>query len=70
MAESNLVQLNIENSNYNVSSIVFMYIFSMLNLGHILISDLFIADLFTHLLPGMILLYFVTLLLEVFLHET
>ena len=28
----------------------------MLSLGHILISDLIVADLFVHLLPGMILL--------------
>ena len=35
-------------------------VFSMLNLGHILISDLVIANLFMHSLPGMILLYFAT----------
>ena len=29
----------------------------MLDLGHILISDLVIANLFMHTLPGMILLY-------------
>ena len=34
-----------------------MYSVAMLSLGHILISDLVVADLFMHSLPGMILLY-------------
>ena len=33
----------------------------MLSLGHILISDLVVANLFIHSLPGMILLYLATL---------
>ena len=49
MAESKLVHLNFKNSS--------IYIFSMLSLGHVLISDLVVADLFMHSLPGMILLY-------------
>ena len=57
MAESKLVQLNLENSNCNVSSIVFMYSVYMLRLGCIMISHLVVANLFMHSLPGLILLY-------------
>ena len=42
-------------------SIIFSYVFSMLSLGHIVISDLVIANLFMHSLPGMILLYLAAL---------
>ena len=56
MAESKLVQLNFENSSYNVSGIV-CDAFSMLSLGHILISDLVATNFFMHSLPGMILFY-------------
>ena len=55
MAESKLVQLNIENSSYNVCSIIFMHLVAMLSLCYILISDLVAADLLMHSLPGMIL---------------
>ena len=34
-----------------------IYVFSMLSLGHILLSDLFITDLFMYSLSGVILLY-------------
>ena len=37
----------------------FTYVFSMLSPGCIPLSDLVVADLFMHLLPGMILLYLV-----------
>ena len=48
-----------------------IYVFSLLSLGCILISDLVVADLFMHSLSGMILLYFATpfFTLKVFLHE-
>ena len=52
-----------------MSSIVQYYVFSMLCLGHIVISDLLIADLFTDSLPGMIILYLVVFLQQVFLDE-
>ena len=60
MAESKSVQLNFENSSYNVCIIIIFYAFSMLSLGHILISDLVIANLFMHSLSDMILLYLAT----------
>ena len=56
MVESKLVQLNFENNSY----IVNIYVFSMLNFGHILISDFVVADLFMHSLSGMILLCLAT----------
>ena len=34
-----------------------IYVFSMLNLGYILLPHLFVADLFMHSLSGVILLY-------------
>ena len=37
-----------------------IYVFCMLSLGHILISDLAIANLFMYSLPGMILFYLTT----------
>ena len=48
-----------------------IYVFSMLSLGHILISDLVVTNLFIHLLPGMILVYLVASCFKskVFLHE-
>ena len=51
------VLLKFKNSRYNVSSIVFTYVFSMLSLGRIVISDLVVADLFMNSLSGIILLY-------------
>ena len=42
-------------ASYNVSSVVL--VFSMLSLGHILISNLVVANLLMYSLPGMILLY-------------
>ena len=42
----------------NVFSVVL--VFSMLGLGHILISDLVVANLLMYSLPGMILLYLAT----------
>ena len=44
----------------NVTSIVFCYLVSVLSLGHILMSNFVVANLFMHLLPGMILLYLTT----------
>ena len=46
-------------------------VFSMLSLGHILISDLVVANMFMHSLSGMILLYLVApfLTLKMFLDE-
>ena len=41
---------------YNVFSVVF--VFSILSLGRILISDLVVANLLMYSLPGMILPYF------------
>ena len=63
--------LNFKNSKYIVSSVVFTYVFSMLNLGHIVISDVVVADLFMDAFSGMILLYLATpfFTLKVFLHE-
>ena len=51
--------------------IVFTYVFSMLGLGRILISDLAVVDLFMHSLSGMIILYLAVSFFtsEVFLHE-
>ena len=57
MAESKLFQLNFENNNYNVYSTNNINVFGMLSLGHILISDLVVANLFMPSLPDMILLY-------------
>ena len=34
-----------------------VFVFSIIGLGHILISDLVVANLLMYLLPGMILLY-------------
>ena len=53
MAESKFIQLNFENNSY----IVCNYLFSVLSLDRILISDLVITNLFMQSLPGMILLY-------------
>ena len=50
-------------ASYNVSSVVL--VFSMLDLGCILISDLVVATLLMYSLPGMILLY----LAMPFLHQ-
>ena len=58
MAESKLagpIKLLQTIASYNVFSAVL--VFSMLSLGHILISDLLVANLLMYLLPGMILLY-------------
>ena len=41
-------------------NVVFSYVFSMLNLGRILISNLVVTYLFMHSLPDMILLYLAT----------
>ena len=60
MVESKSVQLNFENNSYSVYSIINIYVFSMLSLGRILISDLVVTILFMHSLPGMILLYLAT----------
>ena len=57
MAESKLagpIKL-CNNSYYNLFSVVF--VLSMLGLGHILISDLVVANLLMYSLPVMILLY-------------
>ena len=56
MAESKLVQLNFENNSYNNYVQYCIYVFSMLSLGRILISDL-VANLFMHSLSDIILLY-------------
>ena len=56
MAESKLVQLNFENSSYNVSMEYSIHVFSMLRLGRNLISHLVVADLFVRVIPGLILL--------------
>ena len=64
-----------ENSSYNVPSIVFTYVFSMLHLGHILLSDLLVLDLFVYSLFDMIvrILHVVAsyclFTLKAFLHE-
>ena len=51
-----MVQLNFaDNSYYNLFSVVL--VFSMLGLGHILISDLVVANLLMYSLLFMILLY-------------
>ena len=50
-------------ASYNVSSVVF--VFSMLSLGRILISNLVVANLLMYSFPGMILLY----LAVPFLHQ-
>ena len=42
-------------ASYNVFSVAL--VFSMLSLGRVLISDLVVANLLMHSLPGMILLY-------------
>ena len=59
MAESKLagpIKLYLQTiASYNVSSVVF--VFSMLSLGRILISNLVVANLLMYSLPGMILLY-------------
>ena len=48
-----------------------IYVFSMLSLGHIVISDLVVANLLMRSLSGMILLYLAVpfFTLKVFLHE-
>ena len=48
-----------------------IYVFSMLSLNRIVVSDLVVADHFTYSLLGMILLYLATpfFTLKVFLHE-
>ena len=53
------------------STVYNIYVFSMLSLGRILISDLVVANLFMHSLPGMILLYLAASFFtpKVFLHE-
>ena len=70
MAESKLagpIKLQ-TTASYNVFSVVL--VFSMLSLGCIPISDLIIANLLMHSLPGMILLYLATFFtLKVFLDE-
>ena len=48
----------------NVTSIVFSYLVSVLNLGRNLISDLVVADLFMHSFSNMILLYLAALFLH------
>ena len=56
-------------ASYNVSIVVF-YVFIILSLCCILISDLVVTNLFMHSLPGMILLYLARLFTpKVFLHE-
>ena len=61
----------VQNSSFNVSSMVFMYVLSMLSLGCIVISDLVVVNLFMHSLSGMILLYLAApfFTVKVFLHE-
>ena len=50
------MQLNFaDNSYYNLFSVVL--VLSMLGFGHILISDLVVANLLMYSLPGMILFY-------------
>ena len=64
MAESKLVQLNLEKiASHRVYSSYNIYVFNMLSLGHILILDLVVANLFMHSLPGM---YLAKLTLKVF----
>ena len=53
MVESKLVKLNFENNSYSVYNNYNIYASSMLSLGCILISDLVVASIFMHLLPGM-----------------
>ena len=60
MPESSLVQLNFKNNSYSV----YIYVFSMVSFGCILI-DLVVVNLLMHSLPGMILLYLATS----FLHQ-
>ena len=50
-------QLKFEKSSYDMSSIVFSCVFSMLSLVRILISDLVVANLIMHSLSSMILVY-------------
>ena len=47
-------------ASYNVFYVVLIYVFIMLSLGHILISDLVVANLFMHSLSDIILLYLAT----------
>ena len=61
MVESKLVQLNFENNSYIVYNIILIYVLSMLSLGHILISDLVVANPFMHSLPDLIPLYLAAL---------
>ena len=68
MAESKLIQLNFENYSYSVSSIVFTYVFGMLSLGHIQMSDL-VADLFMHSIPYMIPLYLIVGLGDIMIYR-
>ena len=65
MAESKFVQINFEDSSCNVCGIIFSYVFSMLSLGRILISDYVVADLFMDLLFR----YDSTLLDDVIFHK-
>ena len=60
------ILLSLATTHHHSSDVV-----SMLSLGHILISDLLVANLFMHSLSGMILLYLATPLFtpQVFLHE-
>ena len=46
--EGKLSQLNFENSIYNVSSSYIIYVFRMLSLGRILISNLVVINLFNY----------------------
>ena len=58
MAESKLVQLNFKNNSCSTVYVQYnVYVFSILSLDCILISDLVFANLFMHSLSGMILLY-------------
>ena len=66
MAESKLVKLDFENNSYSVYSI---YVFGMLSLGRILISDLVAINLFMHSLLGILYLATSFFTLKVFLHE-
>ena len=49
--------LKFKNSSFNVFSIVSIFVFSMLSLGCIVISDLVVANPFMHSFSDMILLY-------------
>ena len=53
MAESELVQLIAINASSILIIYYSIYVFSILSIGHILISDLVVIDLFMHSLTGM-----------------